>query len=80
MSKNNDEIALNEVLNEPQDGYDPEPGPTPEEEEEQDRERQALWEARIKPYRDIKNQIAEHDDLMAEALYEITMLELGMEE
>lgn len=78
MSKNKDEIVQDEILDEVTD-FEPEPGPTPEEEEEQERERQAAWEAKIKPYRDMKEQIAEHDDLMAEALYEITMLQFGME-
>ena len=77
MSNMNDGIMLDEVLDESQHDFDP--GLTPEEEEEQERERQAIWNARIKPYRDIKNQIAEHDDLMAETLYEITLLQLGME-
>ena len=58
---------------------EPEPGPTPEEEEEWERERKARWEAKIKPFRDLKNQINDHDDLMADALYEITLIELGME-
>lgn len=58
---------------------EPIPGPTPEEEEEWERERKAAWEAKIKPYRDLKAQVNDHDDLMADALYEITMLELGME-
>lgn len=58
---------------------EPEPGPTPEEEEEWERERQAAWEAKIKPFRELKNTISEHDDLMADTLYEITLLELGME-
>lgn len=56
-----------------------EPGPTPEEEAEWERERIAAWNALIQPYRDLKAQINDHDDLMATALYEITMLELGME-
>ena len=80
MSKSNDEIVLDEVIDDTAlDDYEPEPGPTPEEEEEQERERQAIWEAKTKPYRDMKNQLAEHDDLMAEALFEITMLQLGVE-
>jgi len=58
---------------------EPMPGPTPEEEAEWERERQAAWEAKIKPFRDMKAQINEHDDLMAETLYEVTLLELGME-
>lgn len=58
---------------------EPEPGPTPEEEAEWERERLAAWNALIQPYRDLKAQINVHDDLMADALYELTMLELGLE-
>lgn len=57
-----------------------EPGPTPEEEEEWERQRIAEWNAKIQPFRDLKTQISDHDDLMADALYEITLIELGMEE
>ena len=71
MPDNIEEVV---VLNE-----EPESGPTPEQEEEWERERIAAWNALIQPYRDVKAQINEHDDLMADALYEITMLELGME-
>ena len=59
---------------------EPIPGPTPEEEAEWEREREAAWNAKIQPFRDLKTQICEHDDLMAETLYEVTLLELGMEE
>ena len=65
------------------EGDEPEPfppGPTPEEEEEWEREREAAWQAKLAPFKAIKETIADHDDLMADALYEITMLELGMEE
>ena len=80
MSKNNGDAVLDEVLDENVQDFEPEPGPTPEQEEEWERERQAAWDAMIKPFRDLKNTINEHDDLMADALYEITMIELGMEE
>lgn len=73
-------IAEDAVLTaEDQESIMPEPGPTPEEEAEWERQREAAWEAKIKPYRDLKEQISEHDDLMAETLYEVTLLELGME-
>lgn len=58
---------------------EPEPGPTPEEEEEWERERKAAWEAKLAPFKNLKTQISEHDDLMAEALYELTLLEIGKE-
>ncbi len=77
MSKKN-EVVQDEVLDEVQD-YEPEPWPTPEQEEEWERERKAAWEAQIAPFRVLKEQITEHDDLMADALYEITLLEMGME-
>lgn len=82
MSKNKDVIVQEEVLDEATDevtDFEPEPGHTPEQEEEWERERIAAWNALIQPYRDLKQQIAEHDDLMAESLYEITLLQLGME-
>ena len=79
MSKNKDEIVHEEVVDEVVNDYEPEPGPTPEQQEEEERERQAIEAAKLKPYRDLKNTINEHDDLMAEALYEITMLQIGME-
>ena len=62
------------------DEPEPEPRPTPEQEEEWERERKAREAALIAPYIALKETINEHDDLMADALYEITMLELGMEE
>jgi len=80
MSKNKDEIVQEEAVDEAVNDYEPEPGPTPEQQEEEERERQAIEAAKLKPYRDLKNTINEHDDLMAEALYEITMLQIGMEE
>lgn len=74
-----EDVVLTDEL---QENIEPEPGPrpTPEEEEEWERERIAAWEAKIQPFRDMRTQINEHDDLMADALYELTMLELGMEE
>ena len=59
---------------------DPEPGPTPEQEEEWERERKAAWEAKLKPYRELAEAVKEHDELMADVLYEVTLLEIGMEE
>ncbi len=79
MSKNKDEIVQEEAVDEAVNDYEPEPGPTPEQQEEEERERQAIEAAKLKPYRDLKNTINEHDDLMAEALYEITMLQIGTE-
>ncbi len=59
---------------------DPEPGPTPEQEEEWERERKAAWDAKLKPYRELAEAVKEHDVLMADVLYEVTLLEIGMEE
>lgn len=49
--------------------------------EEWDRKRKEEWEATLAPFKALRAQINEHDELMAETLYEVTMLELGeMEE
>ena len=63
----------NEVLEVMDDNppYDP---------EEDERRRREEWEAKIKPYRELRQQINEHDELMADMLYEVTLLELGVEE
>lgn len=62
---------------------DPEPGPTPEEQEEWERQRKAEWEAKIAPYRALHEQlqtheeaIEQHDELLSDALYEISILEM----
>ena len=67
----------NEVLTpEEQDAMPDYPDFDPEYWEEKRREE---WEAKLAPYRATRAQINEHDDLMAEALYEITLIELGVE-
>ena len=66
----------NEVLT-PELADMPEPPDDPEEDE---RRRREEWEAKIKPYRELRQQINEHDELMADMLYEVTLLELGVEE
>lgn len=49
--------------------------------EEWERKRAEEWEAKMAPFKALRAQINEHDELMAETLYEVTMLELGeMEE
>jgi len=55
------------------------PGP-PDDPEEWERKRREEWEAKVKPYQELRAQINEHDELMAETLYEVTLLELGVEE
>lgn len=57
------------------ENYDP--IPTPEEEEEWERQRKADWEYKIRPYKEIKSQLADSDELMAEMLFELTLLEFG---
>ena len=47
---------------------------------EWERKRREEQEAKIKPYEELRAQINEHDELMAETLYEVTLLELGIEE
>lgn len=48
--------------------------------EEWDRKRKESWEAELAPFKALRAQINEHDELMAETLYEVTMLELGEKE
>lgn len=45
-----------------------------------DRKRKEEWAAKLAPYKAMREQINEHDELMADALYEITLLALGIEE
>ncbi len=56
------------------------PGPTPEQEEEWERERKAAWEAKMKPFKELVEAVREHDELMADMLYELIMLEYGEDE
>ena len=64
----------NEVLT--QEELDPMPDP-PFDPEEWERKRAEEWEAKMAPFKALRAQINEHDELMAETLYEVTMLELG---
>lgn len=49
--------------------------------EEWERRRKEEWEAKLAPFNALRQTINEHDELMAETLYEVTLLELGeMEE
>lgn len=63
-----------------------EPGLTDEEIKALEEERKAAEEAKIAPYREAAQKrntsaeiIAEHDDLLADILFEITMNDLGEE-
>ena len=67
----NEVLTMEELADMPEPPYDP---------EEDERRRQEEWEAKIKPFRDLRTQINEHDELMADMLYEVTLLELGVEE
>ncbi len=58
-----------EVMDNPD--YDP---------EEDERRRREEWEAKLAPFKALREQIDEHDELMAETLYEVTLLEIGLEE
>lgn len=66
----NEVLTTEGLADMPDPPYDP---------DEDERRRREEWEAKIKPYRDLREQINEHDELMAETLYEVTLLELGME-
>lgn len=68
----------NEIVREPM------PEPTPEQREAEEKEREAREEAIYGPARRAAQQrhdsaqiVAEHDDLLADMLYEITMNEFG---
>lgn len=45
--------------------------------EEWEQKRKEEWEAELAPFKALRAQINEHDELIAETLYEVTMLELG---
>lgn len=62
---------------------EPEPGPTPEEQEEWERQRKEEWEKKIAPFRALHDRlqtheeaIEQHDELLSDALFEISMLEM----
>ena len=61
-------------------GMEPEDWPTDEQWEEWERERKAAHEAEMAPYRAVHEQQNDQDDLLAEALFEIDLLKLGIEE
>ena len=64
----------NEILS-PAGGLEPaEPEHDPQEWE---RKRQEEREAMLAPYRATREQINEHDELMADVLYELTLMQLG---
>ena len=45
--------------------------------EEWERKRKEEEEAKVAPFKALRATINEHDELMAETLFEVTMLELG---
>lgn len=64
----------NEVLT--QEELDPMPDP-PFDPEEWERKRREEWEKLLAPAKQTKAQINDHDEMMAEVFYELTLLELG---
>lgn len=64
----------NEVLIQEEPMPDPEPAFDPEEWE---RKRREEWEKLLAPAKATKAQINDHDELTAELLYEVTLLQLG---
>ena len=68
----------NEVLSMEELADIPDP---PDDPEEWERKRREEWETKLAPFKALRQTINEHDELMAETLYEVTLLELGeMEE
>jgi len=67
----NEVLTPEELADMPDPPFDP---------DEWERKRREEWEAKLAPYKALREQITEHDELMADALYEITLLELGIEE
>ena len=64
----------------------PDPGPTPEQQEEYEKEAEAARKAVLAPYLEAARQrqetaqtAAEHDVLLSDMLYELTLVELGEE-
>ncbi len=77
-----DENEINTIM----ENIDPMPSPRPEQWAEEEAERKAREEAVLGPARRAAQQraesaaiIAEHDDLLADVLYEITMTQFGEE-
>lgn len=67
----------NEILTPEEEMVAEEPMPEPPfDPEEWERKRKEEWEAELAPFKALHAQINEHDELMAETLYEVTMLEL----
>lgn len=67
----------------PVNGYSdntPDEEPEGPSEEELEKEREAIRKALYGPYQEMGEAIREHDGLMADVLYEMTMIEIGMEE
>lgn len=59
-----------------------EPTPAPEppfDPEEWERKRREEWEKLLAPAKQTKAQINDHDEMLAEVLYEVTLLEMGEE-
>ena len=59
---------------------EPEDWPSDEQWEEWEQERKAQHERELGPYRAVHEQQNDQDDLLAEALFEIDLLKLGIEE
>lgn len=53
-----------------------EPAPTPEQVEEWERQRLADYEAKIAPFRKLREAIDQHDEAIIDAQFEIDMLKM----
>lgn len=61
-------------------GMEPEEEPTDEQREEWERESEEEHERSLAPYRAVHEQQNDQDDLLAELLFEVDLLKLGIEE
>lgn len=48
--------------------------------EEWERKRKEEWERKMAGVKALREQINDHDDLLADTLYELTLIELGIDE
>jgi hypothetical protein len=70
----------NEVLTTAETTETPDPPAPPFDPDEWERKRQEEWQKLLAPAKETRAQINDHDELLAEVLYEVTLLEIGEED